>query len=84
VAYAVAGRAGRRGFLQRLAVDPTSQGRGWGAALVVDTLHWWRRRGVTDGVVNTQDDNVVARALYRRLGFREETHGLDVMSLALA
>jgi ribosomal-protein-alanine N-acetyltransferase len=77
--YAVCGRTQRRGYLQRLAVHPFYQGRGWGQALALDGLRWMRRRGVERAVVNTQLDNDAAYALYLRLGFREEPWGLVVL-----
>ena len=79
VGYAVTGRAGRRGYLQRLAVDPDVQGRGLGRALVVDSLAWMRRRGVLDAVVNTQVANERALALYLATGFRLQPSGLEVL-----
>jgi ribosomal protein S18 acetylase RimI-like enzyme len=79
VGYAIAGRTQRRGYLQRLAVDPPAQGRGIGSALVTDGLHWMRRRGVERAVVNTQMGNQAARNLYLRLGFQEEHEGLAVL-----
>jgi len=82
--YAVTGRAGRRGFLQRLAVDPDHQGAGLGRALVVDGLIWCRRRGVERVVVNTQEANERARQLYLDLGFRQLPGGLAVLRSALA
>jgi ribosomal protein S18 acetylase RimI-like enzyme len=81
--YAVCGRSGRRGFVQRLAVHPTYRRRHIGAALVVDGLHWFRRRGVSSVVVNTQTGNDAAVALYERLGFRKEASGLSVLSTGL-
>lgn len=84
VAYAVSGRAGRHGYLQRLAVDPDHQRTGIGSHLVADALWWMRRRGVTRAVVNTQPDNHAAIALYRRLGFRLQPSGLDVLVCRLA
>jgi len=77
--YAVTGRAGRRGFLQRLAVDPDLQGRGLGRALVLDGLGWLRRRGADRVVVNTQEANGRALALYEQLGFRRQHAGLAVL-----
>lgn len=84
VGYAVAGRAGPRGYLQRLAVDPAVAGGGIGSALVVDALGWMRARGVTSAVVNTQVDNERALALYLRLGFRLQPSGLAVLTRPLA
>jgi len=68
--YAVSGRSGGRGFLQRLAVDPEAQGRGIGTALALDGLRWMQARGAASVLVNTQVDNERALRLYRRLGFR--------------
>jgi ribosomal protein S18 acetylase RimI-like enzyme len=82
--YAVTGRAGRRGFLQRLAVDPDHQGGGLGRALAIDGLAWCRRRGVERVVVNTQEANERARQLYLDLGFRQLPGGLAVLRSALA
>jgi ribosomal protein S18 acetylase RimI-like enzyme len=79
VGYAITGRAGRRGFLQRLAVDPDHQGGGLGRGLVLDGLVWLRRRGVDRVVVNTQEANERALQLYEQLGFRRQHAGLAVL-----
>ncbi len=79
VGYAVAGRAGPRGYLQRLAVDPEEQGKGAGTALATDCLWWMRRRGAVSATVNTQESNAAALTLYERLGFRRESQGLAVL-----
>lgn len=81
--YAVSGRAGRRGFLQRLAVEPADRGRGVGTALVLDALYWMRRRGVDRAVVNTQESNQAALALYESVGFRRQRDGLAVLRTTL-
>jgi GNAT superfamily N-acetyltransferase len=83
IGYAVAGRAGTQGFLQRLAVDPSRQGSGLGRALVYDALHWMRRRGARVGWVNTQEANRRALALYEHLGFRPADHNLTVLARAV-
>jgi ribosomal protein S18 acetylase RimI-like enzyme len=83
VAYAIWGRAGRRGYLQRLAVDPAVQRSGYGTALVVDGLRWLRRHGGDLAVVNTQVENHEAIALYERLGFEVQPTGLVVLQTDL-
>jgi ribosomal protein S18 acetylase RimI-like enzyme len=79
VGYAVTGRAGARGYLQRLAVLPAQQGRGVGGTLVADGLRWLRRWSARDVLVNTQEDNATALRLYERLGFEREPEGLAVL-----
>lgn len=81
--YAVSGRAGSRGFVQRLAVDPAAQRTGTGRRLLLDGLHWMRRRGATQAVVNTQHDNDAALHLYETAGFSREPIGLSVLSAGL-
>jgi ribosomal protein S18 acetylase RimI-like enzyme len=83
VGYAVWGRAGHRGYLQRLAVDPQHQGEGTGTALVADGLTWLRRRGASRVYVNTQEANQRALHLYERTGFRRQRDGLAVLRLEL-
>lgn len=83
LAYAVTGRAGRRGFLQRLAVEPSHHRLGLGRALVIDGLHWLRRWRVDRSVVNTQIGNEPALALYESLGFQLQSDGLSVLSTGL-
>ena len=53
VGYAVSGRAGSRGFLQRLAVAPELRGRGYGSGLVFDGLRWMKRRGAARALVHS-------------------------------
>jgi ribosomal protein S18 acetylase RimI-like enzyme len=83
IGYGVSGRAGRRGFVQRLAVEPDRHGNGTGQALVLDGLHWMRRRGVDRVVVNTQESNERALHLYLRLGFEDQPGGLAVLERSL-
>ncbi|SRR5579875_2275651 len=84
VGYAVTGRAGRRGFLQRLAVHPAHRGRGVGTALVLDGLRWLRRWQAEQVLVNTQVGNSGALALYEGLGFHPGPPGLSVLSAGLS
>lgn len=78
--YAITGRAGRRGYVQRLAVHPDVRTGGIGSALVLDGLRWCRRWRATQAVVNTQLTNATALRLYERLGFRRQPTGLSVLS----
>jgi ribosomal protein S18 acetylase RimI-like enzyme len=80
--YAIVGRAGRRGYVQRLAVAPDARQHGTGRALILDGLWWLRRWRVTRVLVNTQHGNDGALALYHRLGFRPEPVGLSVLEAA--
>jgi ribosomal protein S18 acetylase RimI-like enzyme len=81
--YAICGRSGSRGFVQRLAVNPAHQRAGTGRRLLLDGLDWMRRRGVRRAVVNTQVGNHAALTLYTRVGFKEEPSGLSVLSAGL-
>jgi ribosomal protein S18 acetylase RimI-like enzyme len=83
LAYAVTGRAGHHGYLQRLAVDPDVRREGYGRSIVLDGLRWLRRHGATQALVNTQCDNEPALALYEACGFRELPTGLCVMGRSL-
>ena len=83
VGYAVAGRAARRGYVQRVAVLPGHDGQGLGRTLVTDALAWLARRGAHRAVVNTQEGNATALHLYETLGFRPEPVGLDVLGAPL-
>ena len=81
VGYAITGRAGRRGYVQRLAVHPDAARQGHGRALVLDGLAWLRRWGCSQALVNTQAHNAAALGLYERLGFRQEPVGLSVLTV---
>lgn len=83
VGYAICGRAGRRGYLQRLAVDPTQHRGGIGSALVADALRWLKRWRAERAMVNTQIRNESALALYEHLGFRRQPVGLAVLAAEL-
>jgi ribosomal protein S18 acetylase RimI-like enzyme len=81
--YAICGRSGQRGFVQRLAVHPEGQRHGTGRRLLLDGLRWMRKHGVERAVVNTQAGNTGALSLYLNVGFREEPVGLSVLSTGL-
>ena len=60
--FAISGRAGTRGYVQRVAVDPDFQRRGLGRLLVSDALTWMGRHHVRTVLVNTASDNAAALA----------------------
>ena len=78
-AYAITGRAGGQGYLQRIAVHPDDRRQGWGQALVLDALRWLRRHDVRRALVNTQWKNKGAMALYESCGFHRLPVGLCVL-----
>ncbi len=82
-AYSIIGRAGRQGYVQRVAVHPDDRRRGWGEILVADALRWLVRHDVRRALVNTQWTNDGALALYEACGFRRLPVGLCVLDRAL-
>lgn len=81
VAYAITGRAGHRGYLQRLAVHPAYQGKGVGALLCADAIGWARNGHADVLAVNTREDNARAARLYTRMGFQPVIGGLTVLGV---
>jgi ribosomal-protein-alanine N-acetyltransferase len=82
-AYVIGGRGSGTGYVQRLAVHPAARGRGLGRSLVGDVLRWMHRRGAARALVNTQQANEAALALYRSCGFRVLPEGLRVLARSL-
>lgn len=81
--YAITGRAGQHGYLQRVAAHPQVRRRGIGRRLVVDSLAWLRSHGARRVLVNTQLENTAALALYDACGFRRMPVGLCVLGRSL-
>jgi [ribosomal protein S18]-alanine N-acetyltransferase len=84
VGYAITGRSGSRGYLQRLAVHPDRRRAGLATELIDDGLRWLRRWGGREVLVNTQESNAGALALYEAVGFDRQPHGLAVLRLDLS
>ncbi|MGH8923887.1 MAG: GNAT family N-acetyltransferase [Acidimicrobiia bacterium] len=78
--FAITGVGSGLGYLQRLAVAPRAEGQGVGRALVSASLLWARRHGASSLLVNTQQANERAAAVYRRCGFQPVTEGLTVLA----
>ncbi|MFV1990287.1 MAG: GNAT family N-acetyltransferase [Acidimicrobiales bacterium] len=79
VGYAITGKTASSGYVQRLGVHPDFQGRGLGKALLLDSLHWLKRRHCRQASVNTQLKNLTALALYEHMGFVRQNDGLYVL-----
>ena len=82
-AYVIGGRGSGTGYVQRLAVHPSARGQGLGRSLVGDVLRWMQRRGAARALVNTQQTNEAALALYRACGFQVLPEGLRVLARSL-
>lgn len=70
VGYQISTATSMGGHLARLAVNPAYQDQGIGYALVYDVLRQFHQRGAQNVTVNTQKENRVSLALYRRAGFK--------------
>lgn len=77
--YHVTGLAGTNAYVQRVAVHPAAHRRGYGTALVNDSLRWSWRCGASLSQVNTQIQNEAAVALYERCGFSLAPFRLQVL-----
>ncbi|MFX0097166.1 MAG: GNAT family N-acetyltransferase [Candidatus Hodarchaeota archaeon] len=58
------------GQYARIAVHPNYRRQGIGTRLTVNAIEWFRKRGVRKILLNTQVDNIEARNMYKKLGFR--------------
>ncbi len=79
IAYAVVGLGQAISYLQRLAVHPDWQGAGMGRSLVRSATRAARTAGTRAMVLNTQQDNAAAIALYKSEGFAVQPEPLAVL-----
>ena len=68
-----------RGHIDRIAIDPDFQGKGYGAELLVITLQRMEQEGGRNVGLNTQSDNYRAHNLYGRFGFDRQRWGFRVV-----
>ena len=78
-AFAIVGLAGTIGYLQRLAVHPSSTGKGHGRSLLRASLKWCHQRGATQQLLNTRPGNEAAGGLYRSEGYSVNPGALSVL-----
>lgn len=79
VGFAIVGVSGTVSYLQRVAVDPDYQGKGFGRSLVRASLTWGNKHGASSMILNTQPDNDPAAELYKSEGFSRLPAGLHVL-----
>jgi len=58
------------GHYGRIAVHPNYRQQGIGTRLTVNAIEWFKKKGVKKISLNTQVDNIEARRMYKKLGFR--------------
>ena len=61
---------GVTGYLVRIAVHPRAWGKGVGTRLMAEAVRYFQRRRVWKIVLNTEEENVRAHALYEWFGFQ--------------
>lgn len=83
VGYQISTSTPMGGHLARLAVLPELQGRNIGFSLVCDALQQFDRRGAQRVTVNTQTDNIVSLALYRKAGFKTSAEEYPIYQLSV-
>lgn len=71
VGSVMAGYDGHRGWMYYLAVDPSSQGQGWGRVLVTEVEGRLEKRGCPKTQLMVRTENRQASGFHRALGYEE-------------
>jgi len=74
---------GRDGHLDRIAIRRDWQGKGYGAAILANSLRRMGALGVERVALSTQSTNRVSQSMYRRFGFRRSHWSYDIHGLWL-
>jgi ribosomal protein S18 acetylase RimI-like enzyme len=64
---------GRKGWINRLAVDAASRKRGVGALLVHEAEGWLESRGMDILACLIEDENAVSMAVFEKLGYKKHS-----------
>jgi ribosomal protein S18 acetylase RimI-like enzyme len=67
------------GHILNVAVDPSRQGEGLGAALIRQALDYFAEQGMTHAKIETLVGNAAGEHLYPKLGFEELTRQIHYM-----
>ena len=79
VGFAITGKAGTTGYIQRIAVRPDARRNGVGRQLLDDAVQWLMRRGASRALVNTGTENVAALEMYAAAAFEPLADELVVL-----
>jgi len=83
IGYAFTDLYGMHGHIVRLAVHPAHQGRAIGARLLAESLRYLIDLGAYPITLNTQIENRISQALYRRFGFRPTGQEISIWGCRL-
>jgi ribosomal protein S18 acetylase RimI-like enzyme len=72
VATAMVGHDGHRGWVYYVAVDPDSQGKGFGRAIMTAAEDWLRQTGIAKLQLMVRPDNKKVQAFYESLDYDEQ------------
>ncbi len=72
VATAMVGHDGHRGWVYYVAVDPDSQGKGFGRAIMNAAEDWLRATGIEKMQLMVRADNKKVQAFYQSLDYGEQ------------
>ena len=64
---------GRKGWINRVAVDATLRKRGLGAQLVGEAERWLESQGLDILACLIEDDNAVSMAVFEKLGYKKHS-----------
>lgn len=70
----------RKGWINRLAVDPSARRRGYGLRLVAAAEQWLREQGIEVIAALVEGGNEASLALFRRAGYVEIDRGMHYLT----
>ena len=71
-ATAMVGHDGHRGWVYYVAVDPDTQQKGHGRAIMTAAEDWLREKGIAKAMLMVRPDNRPVQAFYGKLGYDEQ------------